>query len=399
MPRPAPLAPSLLALFALSFLWPAGDVRAHGSMVHPKSRIYACKQGDAENPSDPACRAAWQVSGSAMFYDWMSINRADADGRHRAVVPDGQLCSGGNPTFAGLDLARADWQAQPIAADANGRFAFLFKGTAPHATRAWTFYITRDGWNPERPLHWSDLEPFCTLGNVPLGSDGNYRLDCPLPKRSGRHVIYNTWQRSDSTEAFYTCMDVRFGAGSSTPPGGEPGTPPTRPGPQWNDAGALGLRGELAVGTVLTLRLFQADGRDAERIEVALGAGQTGAEAWPLRLAERVNAQSRYARVGVLEGGVVTPRAPAEANRVYLGGVARRFALETRTPAPQPGDRYDYAYPDGIGRYRPGETVVLGRDGKRYACRPFPQGGWCNIDHDAYRPGSGYAWQDAWIAY
>jgi len=399
MPRTPRFAAPLLALSALSAPWFAGDAHAHGSMVHPQSRIYACKQGNAENPVDPACRAAWEVSGSAMFYDWMSINQANAAGNHRAIVPDGKLCSGNNPTFAGLDLARTDWQAQPIAPDANGRFAFLFKGTAPHATRAWNFYITRDGWDPAQPLRWSDLEPFCALGNVPLGADGNYRLDCPLPKRSGRHVIYNTWQRSDSNEAFYTCMDVRFGAGSSPPPDGGPGTPAPQPGTQWKDAGALGLRGELEVGTLLTLRLFQADGRDAERIEVALGAGQTGPTQWPLRLAERVNAQARYARVGVLGGGVVTPSASAGANRVYLTGAARRFVLETRVPPQQPGGRYDYAYPAGIGRYVPGQTVVLGADGKRYACRPFPEGGWCNIDHDAYRPGHGYAWRDAWIAY
>jgi hypothetical protein len=68
---------------------------------------------------------------------------------------------------------------------------------APHATREWKFYVTRDGWQPGSPLRWADLQEFCTLGNVPLSGDV-YKLDCPLPKRSGQHIIYNTWQRSDS---------------------------------------------------------------------------------------------------------------------------------------------------------------------------------------------------------
>ncbi len=29
--------------------------------------------------------------------------------------------------------------------------------------------------------------------------------------KSGRHIIYSIWQRSDSPEAFYNCVDVNFG--------------------------------------------------------------------------------------------------------------------------------------------------------------------------------------------
>lgn len=392
-----PIRSALLALAVLTVM-PLAQVHAHGSMIKPKSRVVACADGNRENPTDPACAAAHRVSGSAMFYDWMSINQAAANGNHRAVVADGKLCSGGNPTFEGLNLARADWQAQPIAADANGRYEFLFKGTAPHATREWTFYVTRDGWNPNQPLRWADLEPFCTVGNTALASDGNYHLNCPLPKRSGRHVIYNTWQRSDSTEAFYTCMDVAF-SGAGTPPS------PTA----WTDAGALSAHTALPIGTSVSLRVFEANGNDAERIEVTLKAGETAATAWPLRLGRQVNATARYARIGVHSNGAITPQPSASANRVFLSGSGRRYQLDIRQPAPNPNPNpnpspgtpsgYDYVYPDGIGRYVPGATVVKGSDGKLYGCRPFPEGGWCNINADAYRPGTGYAWKDAWVPY
>lgn len=381
------------AIFACTAL-PGFEAEAHGSMAKPQSRIYACAQGNRENPTDPACRAAWEVAGSQLFYDWMGINQANANSNHQAVVPDGKLCSGNNPTFRGLDLARGDWQATPIQPDANGRYEFHFKATAPHATKDWLFYVTREGWNPNTPLKWSDLEQFCALGNVPLSADGNYHLDCPLPQRSGRHVIYNVWQRSDSTEAFYTCTDVQFAGG---------GTPP--PPPQWNDVGALTAQNDLPAGTEVALRVFNANGSDAERVAVTVPAGQAGASAWPLKVAQEVNARAQYARIGVLQNGTIVPVASASANRIYLSGSGRTHQLDIRlpddgqpNPNPPPGD-YDYVYPQGIGQYVPGQTVVKGSDGRLYGCRPFPEGGWCNIDHPAYAPGTGFAWQDAWIPY
>lgn len=117
------------------------------------------------------------------------------------------------------------------------------------------------------------------------------------------------------------------------------------------------------------------------------------------------NASARYARIGAQRGGTITPQASASANRVFLGGNGRRYPLDTKLPAtlpkPDPGtpSRYDYVYPDGLGRDVPGTAVVKGRDGKRYGCRPFPEGGWCNIDADTYRPGTRCAWKDAWVPY
>lgn len=377
-----------IASLAFAVMLPGREAQAHGTMVKPQSRIYACAQGNRENPTDPACAAAAAVAGPHLFYDWMSINQANANGNHQAVVPDGKLCSGNNPTFRGLDLQRGDWQATPVAA---GAYTFQFRGTAPHATRAWDFYITREGWNPNGPLRWSDLEKFCSLGNVRLSADGNYHLNCTLPQRNGRHVIYNTWQRSDSTEAFYTCMDVKYGGGGDD-------TPP----PEWQDAGPLTAERDLPVGAKVTLRVFNADGSDAERIETELASGQTAANAWPLHVGRQVNARATNARVGVLKDGKIDPIGSATGNRVYLKGQGRRHQIDIRLPDDDGGgggDDFDYVYPQGIGKYVPGTTVVQGSDGKLYACRPKPNGDWCNIHHPAYHPGTGYAWRDAWIAY
>ena len=182
-PAPALLAASA-AVFCVAGIFQSAPAHAHGTMTTPHSRVYACAQGNIENPADPACRAASAVSGTQTFYNWMGINQANANGNHQAVVPNGKLCSGNNPTFSGLDMPRSDWQATSIAPDASGRFEFRFRGTAPHATRDWVFYATRDGWDPTRPLAWGDLEEFCRIGNTPLSSDGTYRLSCPLPSRT-----------------------------------------------------------------------------------------------------------------------------------------------------------------------------------------------------------------------
>ena len=209
---------------------------------------------------------------------------------------------------------------------------------APHATREWKFYVTRDGWQPGSPLRWADLQEFCTLGNTPLSEGGVYKLDCPLPKRSGQHIIYNTWQRSDSQEAFYTCMDVRF-------EGGDGVVPP----PQWQDAGAVTANGALDVDSTVTLRVFNANGNDLERVETTLAVSQTAPAQWPLALARKVNASAQHARVGVMKNGVITPVASATENRVYLKP-GNRFQLETQVPGPvdpvnPPGGDFDFVYP------------------------------------------------------
>lgn len=65
------------------------------------------------------------------------------------------------------------------------------------------------------------------------------------------------------------------------------------------------------------------------------------------------------------------------------------------------GSTYEYVFPAGLGSYKPGTRVLQNKNGKIYECRPAPYGGWCNIwssSANAYEPGVGAAWADAWIA-
>ncbi|MEU6948354.1 lytic polysaccharide monooxygenase [Streptomyces sp. NPDC046316] len=195
----------------------AAPAFAHGSMTDPVSRVSACYAEGPESPKSAACKAAVAASGAQAFYDWNAVNIANAAGKHRDLIPDGKLCSAGNDKYRGLDLARADWPASTLA---SGKHTFRYKGTAPHRG-SFELYVTKDGYDPSKPLKWSDLEekPFATVTD-PRMESGDYVFDGTIPNKSGRHLIYSIWQRSDSPEAFYTCSDVVFGKddGGATAP-------------------------------------------------------------------------------------------------------------------------------------------------------------------------------------
>lgn len=197
---------------------------AHGTMATPPSRTYVCFLEGPETPRSAACQAAIAAGGTQPVYDWNEVNLPNADGRHRELIPDGRLCSAGRDKYRGFDLARADWPATGL--PAGGTFTFRYRATAPHVG-SFALYVTRDGYDPTAPLAWHDLEPtpFLRVTNPTLAG-GAYVMTGALPAgKSGRHLIYSIWQRSDSPEAFYTCSDVVFG---DQPPGPTP-TPTVSP--------------------------------------------------------------------------------------------------------------------------------------------------------------------------
>ncbi|GAA2332625.1 chitin-binding protein [Streptomyces caniferus] len=186
----------------------ASPAAAHGSMTDPVSRVSACFAEGPENPKSAACKAAVKAGGTQALYDWNGVRDGEAGGRSRTRIPDGKLCSANNPEYKGLDLPRADWPASTMRA---GKHTFRYKATAPHKGY-FELYLTKSSYDPAKPLKWSDLEakPFAKVTDPKL-TNGEYVFDGRVPARSGRHLIYSVWQRSDSPEAFYTCSDVVFG--------------------------------------------------------------------------------------------------------------------------------------------------------------------------------------------
>ncbi|MFH8801773.1 lytic polysaccharide monooxygenase [Streptomyces sp. NPDC017936] len=201
-----------LALTGLS----AAPAAAHGSLGDPVSRVSQCYAEGPESPRSDACKAAVAAGGTQALYDWNGVRIGDANGRHQELIPDGKLCSANNAEFKGLDLARADWPATGVR---GGSYTFKYRVTAPHKG-TFTVYVTKAGHDPAKPLAWSDLDlehPVATAVD-PVASGGFYTFSGTLPERSGRHVLYAVWQRSDSPEAFYSCSDVSYGGSAPAAP-------------------------------------------------------------------------------------------------------------------------------------------------------------------------------------
>ncbi|MFJ7296284.1 lytic polysaccharide monooxygenase [Streptomyces collinus] len=205
-----------LALTALT----AAPAAAHGSMGDPVSRVSQCYAEGPESPKSAACKAAVAAGGTQALYDWNGIRIGDAGGRHQRLIPDGKLCSANNEQFKGLDLARADWPATRVS---SGSHTFKYRVTAPHKG-TFKVYVTKPGYDPAKPLAWKDLDlanPVATSTD-PAATGGFYTFSGSLPQRSGKHLLYAVWQRSDSPEAFYSCSDVSFGGGGGAAGGAAP---------------------------------------------------------------------------------------------------------------------------------------------------------------------------------
>ncbi|MFI9586108.1 lytic polysaccharide monooxygenase [Streptomyces sp. NPDC052236] len=233
---------SLPALGLIAFS--EGTAAAHGTPMKPASRTFMCWRDGLTStgeikPNNPACKAAVAQSGTTPLYNWFSVLRSDGAGRTRGFVPDGQLCSGGNSTFSGYNLPRTDWPLTHLTSGATVNFSYNAWAAHP----GWFYvYITKDGFDPARTLTWNDVEeqPFLSIDHPPLNGtpgtvEADYRWSGALPSgKSGRHIIYMVWQRSDSAETFYSCSDVVFDGGNGEvtgvgPDGSDPGDPTDPP--------------------------------------------------------------------------------------------------------------------------------------------------------------------------
>lgn len=255
-------AATLLSLSVTVLTAPSAS--AHGAMMKPGSRTFLCWQDGLRQtgqiiPINPACGAAVGQSGENSLYNWFGVLRSDGRGRTRGFIPDGELCSGGNPGYVGFNQPRDDWALTHLTSGAN--FDWWHSNWAEHPG-TFRMYVTRDGWSPTQPLRWDDLmdQPFLSVTDPPkVGNpgtnDGHYYWPGAMPSgKSGRHIIYTIWQRSDSQETFYGCSDVVFDGGNGevtgvgeAGPGPEPGTTPCTHTVTINNVWTGGFQGSITV--------------------------------------------------------------------------------------------------------------------------------------------------------
>lgn len=219
-----------VATAALAVPTPAS---AHGVAMEPGSRTFLCYKdllanGDTQMPSNPACAAAVEAAGTTPLYNWFAVLDSNAGGKGEGYVPDGTICSAGDRSpydFSPYNAARDDWPVTHLTAGAT--INLQYSNWAHHPGK-FEVYITNDGWSPTQPLAWGDLEHLQTVTDPPqeggAGSDGgHYYWDLQLPQRSGQHMLFIQWIRSDSQENFFSCSDVVFDGGNGEVTGLTPG--------------------------------------------------------------------------------------------------------------------------------------------------------------------------------
>ncbi|WP_158842833.1 lytic polysaccharide monooxygenase [Saccharothrix deserti] len=212
------LGACLALLTTLLVTFGAGTAAAHGAVSDPPSRHYGCyhrwpngatAQMAAE---DPLCYQAWKANSGAM-YNWNGLLRNGAGGDHQAVVPDGQLCSGGltsNGRYAAMDKP-GNWRTT----DRPGRFTLNLNDTSSHGADYIRVYATKQGFDPKTQApKWSDLELVGQTGKIPTGTRTPVEINAP--GRTGHHILFTVWQASHLDQSYYGCSDVNFTGGGTT---------------------------------------------------------------------------------------------------------------------------------------------------------------------------------------
>lgn len=174
----------------------SGVAQAHGYATNPPSRQALCATGKA---------------GTCGPIQYEPQSAEGPGGFPQAGPPDGQICSAGKPEFAQLNDPRGgSWPTTPVAAGQTVQAQWT--NTAVHPTKDYRYFVTKDGWDPTKPLTKDQLEPspFAVLdygGKKPGPSESH---PVTLPGKKGKHLIVGVWDIADTSNAFYSCSDADF---------------------------------------------------------------------------------------------------------------------------------------------------------------------------------------------
>ncbi|EJL08152.1 lytic polysaccharide monooxygenase auxiliary activity family 9 protein [Pseudomonas chlororaphis] len=148
-----------------------------------------------------------------------------------SVVPpaDGYILSGGKTderdclNFTNEEMSKKlgrsfSWPLLNV--DPGQVFQVKWEYTAPHVTRGYSWFITKDGWDPKQRISRAQLESQAFFKDfytqVPYDQHGDemkakVEHQVTLPKnKKGHHVIVLAWIVADTGNAFYQAFDVDF---------------------------------------------------------------------------------------------------------------------------------------------------------------------------------------------
>lgn len=175
----------------------APNAYAHGFVEKPASRAALCSQN----------YGALNLMCGNIMYEPQSLEAPK--GFPQSGPADGKIASAGGLFGGILDQQTADrWFKNTITGGSN---TFTWKYTAPHLTSKWHYYITKKGWNPNKPLNRADLELIETVEHNGSAASNNLTHTINVQTdRSGYHIILAVWDVADTSNAFYNVIDVNL---------------------------------------------------------------------------------------------------------------------------------------------------------------------------------------------
>lgn len=193
----------------------ADEANAHGYVEQPAARGY---KGSLDKNT-----MGWTA---AMEKYGMVITNPQSlefdKGFPQAGPADGKIASAeggkGQITDFVMDSTGVNrWTKSDINTGVN---TFTWHYTAPHSTTKWHYYMTKVGWNPEKPLARADFDFLGEVKHDGSAASNNKSHQIVVPEnRSGYHVILAVWDVADTTNAFYNVIDVNVKGNSEiTPP-------------------------------------------------------------------------------------------------------------------------------------------------------------------------------------
>ena len=297
---------------AVTTLTVASSALAHGYIESPASRAYMCKLGQ-------------NTDCGSVQYEPQSVEKTSGFPTG-AMPPDGQLASAGIASYSQLDKQSLNaWTKNPMTA---GPHEFVWHHTAPHKTTNWRYYITKQNWDPNKPLTRDQFEltPFCTINGNGQAPAMTKSMTCNVPESTGYQVIYGVWEIADTANSFYQAIDVDFGNGGNVTPDDTPAVIS-----QWSKTLSGQIAGNnLNTGDRVIARFFDANGEVAAlRTELTIGSvAQGDTNQWSYDLAQKINAAYSDVRVGVKdEAGEISPVHGANSVFVKDGSALQSVAI------------------------------------------------------------------------
>jgi chitin-binding protein len=316
-------------------MWTVAQITyAHGTLSYPPSRALLCVQ----DASTSACQAIIETYGEQTIGNPNGILRTESVENDQDIVADGRLCSGNIEHYKGLDEVRDDWQATEITADVDGNIELFFSQFITHGTREYIYYITDEGYNNEA-LSWNNVSEFCRKNSSEVS---NYKMQCTLPERTGKHVIYGIWHSAQPDYSFYACSDVMFLTSDVTPtvmPTSmiTPTMIPSMAPSVWYQEKKWGANEVLSQFSIVNFTLFDQNDRELEQHSLEINEQNTQPSQWGEELAELINVSSNAVQIGVLNAQQqVILNSTMQDNSVYVANNIHHsllsFEYATSTP-------------------------------------------------------------------